>query len=107
MNRRALQYALEACRRFRVVDVRGDEIAELIVDVVQNLTAQAIEVDTARAQRRDRILILGKREQKVFERGIFVPALIGVSKRAVKSYTGFLDSIISDLSGGSSQPRDL
>ena len=42
--------------------------------------AQAVEVDAARAKYGDSILILGKRQQQMFERRIFVVALIGVGE---------------------------
>jgi|SRR6516162_988662 hypothetical protein len=80
VNRRPLQYALKACCRLRVVAVRGDEVAELVIDIAQNLAAQPTEVDTASTQYSDRVLILDQRQQQMFERGIFVPALIGAAE---------------------------
>jgi hypothetical protein len=58
----------------------GDEIGKLVVDIIQDLAAQAVEVDAARAKYGDSILILGKRQQQMFERRIFVVALIGVGE---------------------------
>src|SRR6202007_2735235 len=80
VNRRALQYALKARRWLCIVTVGGGEVAELVIDVVQDLAGQAIEIDAASAQHSDRVLILGQREQQMFERGIFVPALIGIGE---------------------------
>jgi late competence protein required for DNA uptake (superfamily II DNA/RNA helicase) len=80
VNCRALQDALKARSRLCVIAACGNEIGKLIVDVVQNLAAQGIEIDAASTQHPDRILILGKRQQQMFERGVFVPALIGVSE---------------------------
>jgi hypothetical protein len=60
--------------------VGRDKIGEFVIDVVQNLAAQAIEIDAARTQHGDRVLILGKRQQQMFERGIFVPAFIGLDE---------------------------
>jgi hypothetical protein len=60
--------------------VSRDEVGELIVNVVQYFATQAIHLDAARAQYGNRILILGKREQQMFERGIFVPTLIGLGE---------------------------
>src|SRR6516165_9499004 len=45
VNRCALQYALKASRRLCIVTVGGDEVAELIIDIVQDLAAQPIEID--------------------------------------------------------------
>ena len=78
--RRALQHALEARGRLRVVAVGGNEVGELVVDIVQDLAAQPVEVDAARAQDSDRVLILGKRQQQMFERRVFMPALVGVGE---------------------------
>jgi hypothetical protein len=57
-----------------------NKVGKFVIDIVQNLAAQALEVDTARAQNGNRVLILGERQQQMFERGIFVPALIGVGE---------------------------
>ena len=80
MDRGALQHALKARGRLRVVAMGGDEVGELVIDVVQDLAAQPVEIDAARAQHGDRVLILGQRQQQMFERGIFVPALIGIGE---------------------------
>jgi hypothetical protein len=80
VNRCALQYALKAGRRLCVVSVGGDEVAELIIDIVQDFVAQPIKIDTASTQHGDRVLIFGQREQQMFERGIFVPTLIGTGE---------------------------
>ena len=86
VNCRALQYALKARRRLCVVAVGSDEVAELIIDIVQDLAPQPVEVDGAGAQHSDRVLILGQREQQMFKGGVFVPALIGISERAMQSF---------------------
>jgi hypothetical protein len=80
VNRRPLQHALEAGRRLRVVAMGGNEIGQLVIDIIQDLAAQPVELDAARAQYGDGILILGKRQQQMFERRIFVTALIGVGE---------------------------
>ena len=45
-----------------------DEVAELIIDIAEHLAAQPIEIDAAGTQYGDRILILGQRQQQMFER---------------------------------------
>ena len=80
MNRRALQHALEAGGRFCVVAMGGDEIGKLVVDIIQDLAAQAVEVDAARAKHGDSILILGESQQQMFERRIFMVALVGLGE---------------------------
>jgi hypothetical protein len=76
----ALQYALKARCRLCVVTVDGYEVAELIINVVQDVAAQPLEVDAAGAQHGHRVLIFSKREQQMFERGIFVATLVGISE---------------------------
>jgi soluble P-type ATPase len=86
VNCRSLQNALKAGSRLRVIAVGGNEIGKLVVDVIQNLAAQAVEVHAASAQHRDRVLVLGEREQQMFERSIFVAALIGLSKSPMQRF---------------------
>jgi len=78
VDRGALQDALEARGRLRVVAVVRHEIGQLVVDIGQDLAAQPVEIDAACAQHSNGILILSQREQQVFEGCVFVPALIGV-----------------------------
>ena len=80
MDRGALQHALETCRRLRILAMAGDKVGQLVIDIGQHLAAQPVEIDAAGAQHRNRVLVLGQRQQQMLERGIFVPALIGVSE---------------------------
>src|SRR5215472_15444768 len=50
VNRGSLQHPLKARGRLCIVTVGGDEVAELIIDMVQNLAAQSTEIDTASTQ---------------------------------------------------------
>ena len=80
MDRGALQHALDAGGRLGVLGVSGNQVAELIVDIGQDLAAQPVEIDAARAQDRDGVLVLGQRQQQMLERGVFVTPLIGVGE---------------------------
>ena len=86
VDRGALQHALEARGRLGVVAVVGDEVGQLVVDIGQDLAAQPVEIDAAGAQHRDRVLVLGQRQQQVLERGIFVPPLVGVGQRPMQRF---------------------
>jgi hypothetical protein len=66
VNRCPLQYALKARRGFCVVTVCGHKVAELIIYIVQDLAAQPTEINPARTQHSDCVLILGQREQQMF-----------------------------------------
>ena len=46
--------------------LRCDKVGKLVVDVVQNLAAQAIGIDATSPQHGDCVLIFGKRQQQVF-----------------------------------------
>ena len=84
MDRRALQHALEAGGGLGLAAVVGDQIAELAVDVVDEVAAQALDIDTAGPHHRDGIRILGQRQQEMLERREFMPALIGIGERPVQ-----------------------
>ncbi len=84
MDGGALQHPLKARRRLGVVLVRGDKVAELVVDIGQDLAAQPVEVDAARAQHRDRVLILSQRQQQMFERSVFMAAIVGMGQRTMQ-----------------------
>ena len=84
VNCSALQHPLEARCRLRVVAMCCDEVGKLVVDVVQNFAPQTVEVDATRTQHGNRVLILGERQQEMFERGVFVPTLVSVGESPVQ-----------------------
>jgi hypothetical protein len=92
VNCGALQHALRARSRLRVVTLGRDKVGKLVIDVIQYLAARTVEVNAARAQHSNRVPILGEREQQVFERGIFVPALIGVGESRCSDFSRLRDS---------------
>ena len=85
VNGGALQDPLEARRRLGILQAAGDQRRELVVEVVEQLAAQAIEVDSAGAEHRDRILILDKRQQQMLQRRIFVTAFVGIAEGVVQA----------------------
>ncbi len=84
MDRRALQDALEARRRLGVLDMRRDQVRQLVVDVIRHIAAQLLEVDRAGAQHRHGVLVFGQGEEQMLQRGVFVAPLIGVSERPMQ-----------------------
>ena len=62
MDRGALQHALKARGGFGVLGMAGHQVAKLVVDIGQDFAAQPVEIDAARAQHRDGVLILGQRQ---------------------------------------------
>ena len=59
MDGRALEHPLEAGGGLGLAPAVGDEIAELAVDVVDQVAAQALDIDVAGPHHRDRVGILG------------------------------------------------
>ena len=84
VDRRALQHALEARGRLGILAVVGYQVGQLVIDVGQDLAAQPVEIDAARAQHRDRILIVGQRQEQVLQGGIFVAPLVRVGQRPMQ-----------------------
>ena len=84
VDRGALEHALEAGSRLGIAQLRGNQVGKLVVDVVLDLAAQTFEFDAASSQHRDRVGVLGQREQQVFQRRVFVAPFVGVSQGAVQ-----------------------
>ena len=77
MDHGALDDALEAGGRLRILAAVGDEVGELGVDIVDEVAAQHVEIDVAGAHHRGRVLVVDQGEQQVLERRVFVAALVG------------------------------
>ena len=84
VDRGALQHALEAGGRLRVAQLRGDQIGQLVVDVVLDLAAQAVEIDPAGPEHRDGVGILDQGQQQVLQRRVLVAPLVGVGQGPVE-----------------------
>ena len=78
------QDALETRGRLGVADGTADEAGELVVDIFDQVAPQAVEVEVAVAEEGDGVLVLGQRQQKMLERGIFVTTLVGEGERAMQ-----------------------
>lgn len=86
MQRGAVQHALEAGGRLRLDAAAVDhQAAQLVVEELLEVAAQHVDVDAARAQHRQAVLVLGQREQQVLERGVLVLALVGAGQRPVQA----------------------
>ncbi len=81
MNDGALNDALEACGRFRILVVTGDEVVELGVDIGQNGVLELVEIDVAGAHHGGRLGIVDQGKQQVFERRILMMPLVGECQR--------------------------
>ena len=76
MDDGALDDALEAGGRLRILVVSGDQVGKFVVDVVGNGLAQGIQVDVTRTHDRRSIGIVDQCQQQMLERGIFVMPLV-------------------------------
>jgi hypothetical protein len=81
-----LDDALEAGGRLGVFAVVDDEGAELVVHIVGEGGAKRGQVNVAGPHHGGRVLVVDEAEQQMFERSVFVLALVGVGDCAVKGF---------------------
>ena len=81
----AVNDTLEGGRRLGVAMAVKHHRRKLVVDIGGELVAQEIDIDVAGAHHRRRIAIVEQGQQQMFERGVFVAALVGVLQRAPQS----------------------
>jgi hypothetical protein len=86
VDRGALKHPLEARGGLGVLAVIGNEVGQLVIDIGQHLAAQPVDIDAAGAQYRNRVLILGQRQQQMLERRVFMTPLIRVGQSAVQRF---------------------
>jgi hypothetical protein len=84
VDHRALDDALEAGRGFGIFSAVGDEIVEFGFEIGDQAAAQFFEIDIASPHHRRSILIFDQRKQQMFQRRVFMVALIGKSERAMQ-----------------------
>ena len=77
MDRRALQHPLETGGRFGILAQHRDQIGEVVVDIIRQVACQLFHIDAAGPHDGNRVLILGKGQQEMFQRGVFVITLPG------------------------------
>jgi len=85
MDGSALQHALEAGRRLGFAAVARHQPGEVMIEVMSNVAAQAVEINAAGPQDGDRILVVDEGKKKMLERGLFVAPLVGIGERPVKA----------------------
>ena len=84
MDHGALDHALEPGRRLGILVALGHQIVELGLDVGDEAALELVEIDIAGAHHGGRVLILDQRQQQMFQRGVFVVALVRERERAVQ-----------------------
>ena len=84
---RALNNALEACGWLGVRHALfDDQPAQLLVDESLEAVVKFIDIDPARAQHGDGVLVLAQREQQMLERRIFMMTSVGQGQGAMKTF---------------------
>jgi len=84
MNDGTLHHPLEAGSGFGIGCHRRPQAVQFVVDEIGQLLLQLGEVDAAGLQNRRRILVLGQRQEQMFEGRILVPALGGQCQSAMQ-----------------------
>ena len=84
MDDSPLDHTLEAGGRLRILTAIGNEVFEFLVDIIAQILAEGVELDRAGTHDGSRIGIIDEAQKKMFERRIFVVALIGSRKRTME-----------------------
>ena len=84
MDDGALDDALEAGGRLRILVRAGGQVGEFGVDVFDEVAAQHVEIDVAGAHDGGGVLIVEQRQQQMLERGVFLVALAGQRQRLME-----------------------
>ena len=85
VDRRALDDALEAGGRLGLLAALDDEVFEFGVDVLRQTFLRRMSRSTLQARKHRRgVGIVDQREQQMFERRVFVAALVGDRERPVQ-----------------------
>ena len=85
VNDRALDHALETGCGLGILTIVHDKAGKLIVDVIDELLAKQVHIDITGPHHGCGVLVVHQREKQMFQRRIFVMALIGERQCAVKA----------------------
>jgi len=81
---RALNNALEAGGRLRVLRTVGDQVFQFGLEIGGKAAAQFVEIDITRPHYRRSVLIVDQRQQQMLERRVFVVPLVGQGQRPME-----------------------
>ena len=81
-----MQGAAKTRRRLGIVRRIGNQAGQFGIEIVDQVVAQLCQIDAAGAQHRNRVLILQKRQQQVFQRGEFVAAFTGEAQGPLERF---------------------
>ncbi len=84
MDDRALDHALEAGGRLGIFRAVGDQIFKLGFEIARHGAAQLVEIDIAGAHHGRCVLVVDQRQQKMFERRVFVMPFVGEGQCAMQ-----------------------
>ena len=80
----ALDDALEACGRLRIVMLLRHEVLEFVLDIVDDLLLQHVDVDRAGLEDRIGVGVVRQRQEQVLQRRIFVVPVVGQGQGTVE-----------------------
>ena len=84
VDHRALNHALESGGRLGIVGAVSDQIFQFRFQIGTEAAPQLVEIDITGPHHRGSILIIDQREQQMFERRVFMVALIGQRQSAMQ-----------------------
>ena len=84
MDGGALHHALEAGGGFGVTRTLGDQAGQVLVEKLCEVALELVHIHATGAQHRGGVHILAQGEEQVFQRRVFVAAVIRQGKRAVE-----------------------
>jgi hypothetical protein len=84
--RGALHHTLEARRRFGILFVIDHQIGKVLVEVAFEIGRKFLDIHTAGFENRDRILVFRQCHQQMFERRIFVVAVVRLRQGAMQTF---------------------
>ena len=86
MNHSPLDNPLEPRRWLGFLRRLADEIGQLIVNIISQIIAQFLEINTTGAQHGNGVLVFGQRQQQMLQRGIFLAPFSGEGEGAVEGF---------------------
>ena len=86
MHHGAMDHALEARGRLRFAILVENEVGKLLVEEIGDLGPKPVEIDIAGPHDGCRVAVVDKRQEQVFQRGVFVMALVGIFDGAMEQF---------------------
>jgi hypothetical protein len=86
VNGGALHHPLEAGRRLGIVKPVDHQVRQLVVEIAFQVIRQLVDIDAAGLEHGDGVLVFGQRHQQMFERRVFMVAVVRLRQSAVEAF---------------------